>query len=47
MEARGYQGGEGRTKYRLLVWRTADTLSICALAVVIVLLVLFRDGGIL
>jgi energy-coupling factor transport system permease protein len=28
MEARGYRGGEGRTKYRLLQWRLRDTLSI-------------------
>ncbi|ARK28547.1 energy-coupling factor transporter transmembrane component T family protein [Halalkalibacter krulwichiae] len=25
MEARGYRGGEGRTKYRLLVWKWQDT----------------------
>lgn len=25
MEARGYQGGEGRTKYRKLVWTGKDT----------------------
>lgn len=28
MEARGYQGGDGRTKYRILQWRLADTLAI-------------------
>lgn len=25
MEARGYSGGEGRSKYRLLHWHRADT----------------------
>ena len=25
MEARGYRGGEGRTKYRQLNWRLSDT----------------------
>ncbi|MCI7677165.1 MAG: energy-coupling factor transporter transmembrane protein EcfT [Streptococcus orisratti] len=28
MEARGYQGGDGRTKYRLLKWTTKDSLTI-------------------
>lgn len=28
MEARGYQGGDGRIKYRILQWRLADTLAI-------------------
>ncbi|HEM6252341.1 TPA: energy-coupling factor transporter transmembrane protein EcfT [Streptococcus suis] len=28
MEARGYQGGDGRTKYRILEWKLADTLAI-------------------
>ncbi|MGX6979191.1 energy-coupling factor transporter transmembrane component T family protein [Vagococcus elongatus] len=28
MEARGYQGGEGRTKYRQLKWRLKDSLCI-------------------
>ena len=31
MEARGYQGGEGRTKYRRLSWNSRDTLSIIAI----------------
>ena len=30
-EARGYQGGEGRTKYRRLSWNGRDTLSIIAI----------------
>ncbi|MFA9493136.1 energy-coupling factor transporter transmembrane protein EcfT [Streptococcus sp. E17BB] len=28
MEARGYQGGDGRTKYRQLSWQHRDTLTI-------------------
>lgn len=28
MEARGYQGGEGRTKYRRLAWSWSDSLSL-------------------
>ncbi|WP_046176572.1 energy-coupling factor transporter transmembrane component T family protein [Domibacillus indicus] len=28
MEARGYKGGEGRTKYRLLAWHMRDTLAL-------------------
>ncbi len=31
MEARGYQGGEGRTKYRVLAWKGIDTLAIFAM----------------
>ena len=34
MEARGYQGGEGRTKYRVLEWKLLDT---CAVIVMILL----------
>jgi energy-coupling factor transport system permease protein len=42
MEARGYQGGEGRTKYRLLQWGVTDTLMILFLAAVTILLIVFR-----
>jgi energy-coupling factor transport system permease protein len=42
MEARGYQGGEGRTKYRLLQWGLTDTAMILFLAAVTVLLIVFR-----
>lgn len=31
MEARGYQGGDGRTKYRVLDWKLADSLAILAM----------------
>ena len=34
MEARGYKGGEGRTKYRVLEWKLPDT---CAVIVMILL----------
>ncbi|MCH6269347.1 energy-coupling factor transporter transmembrane component T family protein, partial [Neobacillus citreus] len=43
MEARGYRGGEGRTKYRQLSWATADTVQIVLLAVLTILLVLLRS----
>ncbi|NRD77559.1 energy-coupling factor transporter transmembrane protein EcfT [Bacillus sp. BRMEA1] len=43
MEARGYRGGEGRTKYRQLSWKVADSLQIVLLAVLTVLLLLFRS----
>src|SRR5699024_5888378 len=33
MEARGYRGGEGRTKLRQLEWRPGDTLLMCVLIV--------------
>lgn len=41
MEARGYSGGEGRTKYRQLTWESKDTgvlLTFVALAVVLIFL---------
>ncbi|MCP8971143.1 energy-coupling factor transporter transmembrane component T family protein [Ectobacillus ponti] len=45
MEARGYQGGEGRTKFRLLQWRLPDTLACLSLLIVTVLLLLVRSWG--
>jgi energy-coupling factor transport system permease protein len=42
MEARGYRGGEGRTKYRLLKWGVADTVMLIGLAVIAVLLYFLR-----
>lgn len=33
MESRGYQGGNGRTKYRFLQWKTMDTLTILVILV--------------
>jgi energy-coupling factor transport system permease protein len=43
MEARGYRGGEGRTKYRLLSWNFSDTLQILILVILTILLILFRS----
>lgn len=43
MEARGYQGGEGRTKYRILHWHVKDTLAMAAFAVLTIVLVLVRS----
>ena len=42
MEARGYQGGEGRSKYRLLKWETRDTLVIVVYALVTIGLIFLR-----
>lgn len=42
MEARGYRGGEGRTKYRLLKWRMADTMLMLSLLVLAIILFYFR-----
>ncbi|WP_040203278.1 energy-coupling factor transporter transmembrane component T family protein [Neobacillus jeddahensis] len=42
MEARGYRGGEGRTKYRQLSWKAADTLQLVVLAILTILLFLLR-----
>lgn len=42
MEARGYRGGEGRTKYRQLKWSLADTLLMLSLAVLSLILFYFR-----
>ncbi|WP_042353683.1 energy-coupling factor transporter transmembrane component T family protein [Bacillus rubiinfantis] len=42
MEARGYRGGEGRTKYRQLNWKLADTLQLVFLGIITILLILLR-----
>jgi len=42
MEARGYRGGEGRTKYRQLNWGIADTLLMLSLLVLAIILFYFR-----
>lgn len=42
MEARGYRGGDGRTKLRLLAWKRRDTLLFLLLALLAVLLIWFR-----
>lgn len=43
MEARGYSGGEGRTKYRKLDWHWRDTVVVIVFVIVTVLLVLLRS----
>ncbi len=42
MEARGYRGGEGRTKYRLLKWGMIDNIAILTLFILTMLLLLLR-----
>jgi len=42
MEARGYRGGEGRTKYRLLQWGKIDNIAILTLLILTILLLVFR-----
>lgn len=42
MEARGYQGGEGRTKYRQLKWASRDNLVIIGYGLLTVALVALR-----
>ncbi|AIE58674.1 energy-coupling factor transporter transmembrane component T family protein [Bacillus methanolicus] len=42
MEARGYRGAEGRTKYRQLHWKPADTAMLVLLGIIAILLILFR-----
>ncbi|MFS0784238.1 energy-coupling factor transporter transmembrane component T family protein [Bacillus sp. 1P06AnD] len=42
MEARGYRGGEGRTKYRQLHWGMWDTLLLLSLVVLTGILIYFR-----
>lgn len=43
MEARGYQGGDGRTKYRQLKWHGRDSLAILTYAVLTVGLLWLRN----
>ncbi len=43
MEARGYRGGEGRTKLRLLKWQRIDTLALIMVGVLIIVLFLLRS----
>ncbi|WP_099352764.1 energy-coupling factor transporter transmembrane component T family protein [Fredinandcohnia onubensis] len=42
MEARGYRGGEGRTKLRVLQWRGLDTLMLVLLFAMAIVLFLLR-----
>ncbi|MFZ3590822.1 energy-coupling factor transporter transmembrane component T family protein [Bacillus sp. DJP31] len=42
MEARGYRGGEGRTKLRELKWKVSDSIFIMSLVMVTLILVVIR-----
>jgi energy-coupling factor transport system permease protein len=43
MEARGYQGGDGRTKYRVLHWHMRDTMVLVVFAIMTGLLIFLRS----
>ncbi|WP_110113928.1 energy-coupling factor transporter transmembrane protein EcfT [Bacillus sp. CGMCC 1.16541] len=43
MEARGYRGGEERTKYRQLIWKSSDTLMLILLALMAAILLIMRS----
>lgn len=43
MEARGYRGGEGRSKYRKLQWAKRDTLVFVVFALITVILLFLRS----
>ncbi len=43
MEARGYQGGDGRTKYRILQWKIKDSVTILLVIILGILLFLFSN----
>lgn len=42
MEARGYQGGEGRTKYRQLSYSKEDVIFVCVLIIVTIILIAIK-----
>lgn len=42
MESRGYQGGDGRSKYRVLEWARRDTLLMLSLLIVTASLILWH-----
>lgn len=42
MEARGYNGGEGRSKYRMLQWKWTDTMTIVVFVVLTIALICLR-----
>jgi len=43
MEARGYRGGDGRTKYRKLTWKLRDTAIIVFIILITALLIIYRS----
>ncbi|WP_227397232.1 energy-coupling factor transporter transmembrane component T family protein [Jeotgalibacillus aurantiacus] len=42
MEVRGYRGGKGRTKYRLLFWHSRDTIALASLILLAAALIALR-----
>lgn len=44
MEARGYRGGEGRTRYRNLQWKIKDTLAIVVILLLMLLVFCQKNG---
>jgi energy-coupling factor transport system permease protein len=42
MEARGYQGGEGRTKFRISKWQVRDTISLVLLLLTFLIILKVR-----
>jgi energy-coupling factor transport system permease protein len=43
MEARGYRGGEGRTKFRLLTWKWMDTFFLVSVVLLAIVLFVLRS----
>lgn len=43
MEARGYRGGDGRTKFRVMKWHRRDTGLIIIFIIITILLLIFRN----
>ena len=43
MEARGYNGGEGRTRFRRLAWKRNDSLAIISLLIFGILLYILKN----
>lgn len=44
MEARGYRGGEGRTRYRNLQWKIKDTFAIVVILLLMLLVFCLKNG---
>ena len=44
MGARGYRGGEGRTRYRNLQWKIKDTLAIVVILLLMLLVFCLKNG---
>ena len=44
MEARGYKGGEGRTRYRILQWGVKDTLALLVILCLMLFVFYLKNG---